>query len=176
MGKFLTSHSRIEQLDIPGKWKLIDNQLYKDDDGIIYLCPRNLITDGFTIPNILAAIAGGKMQWDTRASSEHDFECYYHLVLIVNMTEYELRRDGYLHIHNDLQVCENIPLEFLTLKTTTFNETNNRFLRMLQSLNSISSWRAKLLRFGVNFNVGWIIEPHIFDEDYIYEVDYGLLG
>ena len=36
MGKFLTCPARIEQLDEKGKYKVLDNELYKDDDGSIY--------------------------------------------------------------------------------------------------------------------------------------------
>lgn len=175
MGKFLTGHSRLEQLDFHEMWKLLDNQLYKDDDGTIYLCPRNLLTDGFSIPNLLSIFAGSKMKFDTRASSQHDFECYYHKKVIVNLTEVELRKMLLLRAHNDIEICEDIPVEYLTVKDTTFNETNNRFLRMLQSVHSISAWQAKKLRFGVNFNIGWLFKPNTFNIDEIYEVDYGLL-
>lgn len=174
MGKFLTSHSRIEQLDIPEMWKLIDNQLYKDDDGTIYLCPRNYLTDGFSIPAALTLIAGSKMKWDTRCSSEHDFECSYHKVIVVNLVETQLRQKRLLRMHNNIEICENIPLEFLEIRDTTFFETNARFMRMLQSVQSIPGWRAKMMGYAVNLNFNWI-NYHIFDKDYIYEVDYGLL-
>lgn len=36
MGQFLTSASRIEQVG-NRKYRLIDNELFKDDDGEIYL-------------------------------------------------------------------------------------------------------------------------------------------
>lgn len=176
MGKFLTAHSRMEQLNTPGKWKLIDNQLYKDDDGTIYICPRNYITDGFTIPEIVSVIAGSKMKWDTRCSSQHDFECSYGIYLQVNLTEFSLRKKGYLHLHNNLDVCEDIPLEHLIIKPTTFTQTNKRFLRMLQSVQSIPAWRAKMMGYAVNLNLGWFMPKHLFDEDCIYEVDYALLA
>ena len=41
MGKFLTDKSRLGQTNIEGIWYTLDNQLYKDDDGTIYLTPRN---------------------------------------------------------------------------------------------------------------------------------------
>lgn len=175
MGKFLTAHSRLEQLYYPEKWKLIDNQLYKDDDGKIYLCPRNYITDGFTIPSCLAVVAGSKMKYDTRASSQHDFECSYHKVILVNMSEDELRFSGLLHPSNGIIVCENIPLKFLTIKDTTFRKTNARFVRMLQCVNNIPEWRRILIGNAVNLNIGWIFSKHSLDISKIYEVDYGLL-
>lgn len=175
MGEFLTAHSRFEQLNVPEKWKLIDNQLYKDDDGSIYLCPRNYITDGFTIPNFVAVLGGSKMNYDTRASSQHDFECSYHKVIQVNMTENRLRSSGLLHIANGINVCENIPLKFLSVKETTFKQTNERFIRMLASVNNIPAWRRALIGKAVFLNVGWIWSEHYFYKSKIYEVDYGLL-
>ena len=44
---FLTSNARIEQTDVPGIWQTIDNQLYKDVDGSIYLVPRYYKTDNY---------------------------------------------------------------------------------------------------------------------------------
>lgn len=176
MGRFLTAHSRLEQLDIPEKWVLIDNQLYEDDDGQIYLCPRNTVTDGFTIPSIFTFIAGSKMKWDTRASSQHDFECLYHKCIKVLLPEHQLRKMRLLHTLGSMEVCEDIPTEYLFTQDTTFNETNDRFLRMLLSVHSIPAWRAKLLRFGVNFNVGWLDKPHHFDKNLIYKVNYELLA
>lgn len=175
MGTFLTAHSRLEQLGYPEKWKLIDNQLYKDDDGTIYLCPRNYITDGFTIPNGLSIIAGSKMNYDTRASSQHDFECSYHKVIVINMSEQRLRSMGLLRTLNGMNICDNIPLKFLTIKNTTFKETNARFVRMLQSVNNIPAWRRILIGKAVSLNVGWLFSEHSLDKSKIYEVDYGLL-
>ena len=175
MGKFLTAHSRFEQLNIPEKWKLIDNQLYKDDDGIIYLCPRNYITDGYTIPSWLTIVGGSKMKYDTRASSQHDYECSYHKCIITNIDEDKLRSMGFLRTSNGINVCDNIPLEFLTIKKTSFIETNKRFMRMLKSVNNIPKWRAKMMYQAVNLNMSWLWTQNELDENKIYEVDYGLL-
>ena len=175
MSNFITAHSRMEQLNIPNKWKTIDNLLYKDYDGSIYLCPRNTITDGFSIPEFVSFIAGSRMKWDTRASSQHDFECYYHKVIKVLLTEYELRKMGLLHLHNDITVCENIPIQFLITYDTGFRETNSRFLRMLRTIQSIPEWRAKMMGYAVNLNIDWILKVHNFDINKIYEVNYELL-
>ena len=172
---FLTSHSRFEQLNTPEKWKLIDNQLYKDDDGSIYLCPRNYITDGFTIPNFLSVVAGSKMNYDTRASSQHDFECSYHCAIRVNMSEHRLRKMGLLTTSNGLNVCENIPQKYLTIQSMTFEETNKRFVRMLQSVNNIPNWRRFLIGKAVSLNVAWLFSKHNYDKSKLYEVDYELL-
>lgn len=175
MGKFLTAHSRLEQLDIPEKWKTLDNQLYKDDCGRIFLCPRNTITDGYTIPWFVSWIAGSKMQWDTRASSQHDFECYYHRYIQVLLTEHELRKMRLLHTYNSMEVCEDIPLEYLMPKIATFRDTNERFLEMLLSVQTIPKWRATILSSGVYLNAKWLLEPYHFDKNMIYKVNYALL-
>ena len=174
MGKFLTAHSRLEQLCVGDKWKLVDNQLYKDDNGDIILCPRNYITDGFTIPSFVTFIAGGKMEYDTRASSQHDFECSYHKVIKVIKTEDELRKMNILHVANGKFVCENIPIEFLEAHSTTFNETNQRFKRMLASTN-IPKNKYKMIASAVYLNASWLWTRHELDMDELYEVDYGLL-
>ena len=41
MGIWLTDESRLEKSPTPNKWFLLDNELYKDDDGAIYLFPIN---------------------------------------------------------------------------------------------------------------------------------------
>lgn len=175
MGTFLTAHSRLEQLNYNEKWKLIDNQLYKDDNGTIYLCPRNYITDGFTILKPLQLIAGNKMEYDTRASSQHDFECSYHCAIIVNMSEHRLRSMGLLHTLNGMEVCENIPHKYLSIKETKFTETNARFVRMLQCVNHIPNWRRFLIGHAVSLNIGWLFSKHFYDKSKLYEVDYELL-
>lgn len=45
MGYFLTAPSRIQQLPKKGMYKLIDNELYLDDDDTINLHWRNFQTD-----------------------------------------------------------------------------------------------------------------------------------
>lgn len=176
MGKFLTAHSRLQQLDIPGKWKTVDNQIYENDFGQLFLCPRNTITDGYTIPSIFSVIAGDKMKWDTRASSQHDFECLYHKYIQILLTSKELSNMGLLHSLDSMIVCEDIPKEYLMIRETTFNETNTRFLNMLQSFQTIPKWRAKLMGYAVNLNAGWVMKPHHYDRNMIYFTDYSVLG
>ena len=48
MGKFLTDAARIEQIPKKGMYKVLDNELYQDDDGFIYLVWRGFQTDNFT--------------------------------------------------------------------------------------------------------------------------------
>lgn len=169
---FLTEKSRIAQTNIEGIWYTLDNQLFKDNDGVIYLTPRNTLTDGYTIPEIFTSIVGGKMKHDIRCSIQHDFECYYHKVLIVKLTEYQLRKLRILHYINDMWVCEDIPVELLEVKGTTFKETNERFKRMLLCLNNISGALAKIIALAVNFNIGWLRKPVTLHLDRLYRIDY----
>lgn len=172
MGEFLTSKSRIGQTAIEGIWYTLDNQLFKDDDGVIYLAPRNTLTDGYTIPAIFHFIAGGMFKHDVRACVQHDFECYYHQALKVNLNIFELRKSRLLKYENSMWICEDIPLQFLTVVDTTFDETNSRFRRMLKCLDNIPKWQKKLIGNAVNLNVGWLKEPHTLHKDRIYRVDY----
>ena len=172
MGLFLTDKARIAQTNIEGIWYTLDNQLYKDDDGRIFLTPRNTLTDGFTIPAVFHPIVGGKFMHDIRACVQHDFECYMHKVLVVNLSAVELRQKQLLRYHKKMWVCENIPLEFLSVQDTTFKETNQRFKRMLKCLYNMSKWQKVLIGNAVNFNVGWLKEPHKLHLDRLYRIDY----
>jgi len=175
MGKFLTDKSRLGQTNIEGVWYTLDNQLYKDDDGVIYLAPRNTLTDGYTIPEIFTSIVGGKLKHDVRCSIQHDWECYYHKAIRVNLTEFQLKRLRFLRYAKDMWICENIPTELLDIQDTTFKETNQRFMRMLRSINNISDFTAWLIGQAVNFNIGWLREPVKFHQDRLYRIDYDQL-
>lgn len=174
MGEFLTSKSRIGQTAIEGIWYTLDNQLYKDDDGSIYLAPRNTLTDGYTIPAIFHFIAGGMFAHDVRACVQHDFECYYHKALKLKFNIFQLKKSRLLHYSNkqDLWICEDIPLQFIDIIDTTFDETNSRFRRMLKCIDNIPKWQKKLIGDAVNLNVGWLKEPHKLHTDRIYRIDY----
>ena len=173
MGKFLTDKSRLAQTNIEGIWYTLDNQLYKDDDGTIYLAPRHTLTDGYTIPQFLTPIVGGRYDHDIRCCTQHDWECYYRKVITVNLTEFQLKRKRYLHYKDDMWVCENIPIELLIIKDTTFRETNARFMRMLKSIMNISKKDSFLIGNAVNLNVGWLInKPKELHLDRLYRIDY----
>ena len=172
MAEFLTDKSRIGQTNIEGIWYTLDNQLFKDDDGRIFLTPRNTLTDGFTIPNIFHFLVGGMFKHDVRCSIQHDFECYYHQALVVNMSVVQLRKAQLLDFKNNMWICEDIPLQFISVVETTFEETNSRFRRMLKCLNNIPKWQRTLIGNAVNLNVGWLKEPHQLHKDRIYRIDY----
>ena len=89
MCRFLTGKARLQQTDKKRIWKLFDNELYKADDGNIYLVPRNMQTDNYTIPCWIAWLAGSPVDYDTRASHLHDLWCYVREALVVTLTEKE---------------------------------------------------------------------------------------
>ena len=82
MGKFLTGKARLQQTDRKRYWKLLDNEVYKDDNGDIYLTPRNMLSDNYTIPMFVAPLAGSPVDFDTRCSHAHDLLCYTHFALL----------------------------------------------------------------------------------------------
>ena len=166
-GAFLTGKSRFEQTDIEGIWKTLDNQLYLDEDNTLFLVPRYFLTDGYTIPNWIAWLGGSKMQWDTRCSTQHDFECKFHKVIIVNLSIAQLKKMKFLKEKDGMTICENIPKRFLKIQDTTFNQTNSRFKRMLKA-SGISPLRLNILRAGVNFNIGWLWSKQELNVDDIY--------
>ena len=172
MSEFLTSKSRLGQTAIEGIWYTLDNQLFKDYDGNIYLTPRNTLTDGYTIPSIFHFLVGGKFMHDVRACVQHDFECYYHKVLKIDLSVVELRQKQFLKYENDMWICEDIPLEYISIIDTSFNETNSRFRRMLDCLPNIRKWQKNLIGNAVNLNAGWLTEPHKLNLDRLYRIDY----
>ena len=170
--EFLTSKSRLGQTAIEGIWYTLDNQLFKDHDGNIYLAPRNTLTDGYTIPSIFHFLVGSKFMHDVRACIQHDFECYYHKTLSVNLSIVELRKKQFLKYENDMWICEDIPLEFLFVKDTTFKETNERFKRMLKCISNMSKWQKELIGNAVNFNIGWLKQAPTLHLDRLYRINY----
>lgn len=161
--KFLTSKNTIQQTDEPKKFYTLHNQLFKDENDIIYFVPRYMKTDGYTIPNWLAWIGGGKTEFDLRPAIQHDFECRYHQAVIVKLSENELREKGFLRHHEKkignekflITVCDNIPYCYLEVIDVEFEEANDRFKRAMSSL-IMKQWRINMMRLAVNFNIGWL--------------------
>ena len=164
--RFLTYFTELMQTPEPNYWITKHNQLFQDNNGDIILVPRYFITDGYTIPEWIAWLAGGRMKYDIRSAIGHDLECKFHYYIKVHLTEKELWDKGFLKLHkktlgNDtflIPICEDIPIEYLSIELTTFNETNSRFKRMMSASGLIKKWRVNLMRFGVNFNFNWFIE------------------
>ena len=154
MGKFITGETIFKDTGIPGIKCAVINQLYLDDDGKLYLSPRNQWTDGYTIPRWLAWLAGGKLEQDLRAPRQHDLECTSHQVIIVNKSISLLKQQGYLITYENKIYCFDLPKKYLTVKTTGFLETNKRFRRMLKTLE-LPKWKIWLYYVGVHFNIEW---------------------
>nr|DAJ74750.1 MAG TPA: hypothetical protein [Caudoviricetes sp.] len=149
MGKFLTSESRIGQLAQKGLYKLLDNELYKDDDGSIYLAWRNFQTDNFTWIK--------SNDWDIRCSHLHDVGCKHHQVVRVKLNENQLKIARFLRTKHDKIVCENIPPKYLEVVDVSGNWINNLFYRMLRDADcpKTPKYIQYKYRAGVSLNFGW---------------------
>ena len=156
MCRFLTGKARVEQTDRKRMWKLLDNELFKADDGKVYMAPRSMYTDFYTIPGFVAPIAGSPVDYDVRCAIIHDLWCYTHEALLVDLTEEELREKGYLRYSEKkiMWVCEDIPAEFLLKRKVGKCETNNMLYQCMEAANVPLLARLKI-RLGVVFNVGW---------------------
>lgn len=152
MGQWLTSKGSVTESNIPNRVITNTNQLYKDNDGSIYMVPRNTVTDNYTIP-----LGINKSKYDTRPSHLHDIGCYYHKVIKVNLPEYIIRQDYlYLDTNNNV-VCKDIPIEYLVIEDISFNNVNNLFYRAMGSIISIPKYINIVYRLGVGLNLNWLL-------------------
>ena len=156
MCKFLTGKARLQQTDRKRVWKLLDNELYRAKDGNIYIAPRNMLTDNFTIPLWISVIAGSPVDYDTRCSHVHDELCYTREALLTTLTEKELRDKGFLRFSekNNMWVCEDIPVEYLVKRKVGKWETDNLLYECLEAAGEPFLSRI-MIRFGVFWNIGW---------------------
>lgn len=169
MGKFLTGPVRIQQTCRKRVWKLLDNELFLDDDGSICLAPRNFYTDNYTIPMWVSIIAGSPVDWATAPSHIHDLACDTRSVLKVKLTEEELKALGYLRYSskNEMWVCEDIPINFLYTEKVNKLQANNLLYRCMKACD-IPTLNRTIIRLGVCFNIGWYIDywlGRVFDLD-----------
>ena len=178
MCKFLTGKSRLQQSDRKRVWRLLDNEVFKANDGTLHMAPRNMLSDNYTIPLWMAAIAGSPVDYDTRCSHIHDQVCYSHEALIINLTEKELRDKGYLRFSDkkNMWVCEDVPAEFLTKREMGKMEANNLLYECMEAAGE-PLWSSLIIRVGTIFNAGWIIDllthkvfeldlNRVYDEEY----------
>ena len=156
MCKFLTGNARAQQTDRKRMWKLLDNVVFLANDKKLYLAPRNMYTDFYTIPGFVAPIAGSPVDYDTRCSSIHDECCFTHEALLITLTEKELRDKGYLRFSekNNIWVCEDVPAEFLSKRKIGKIETNNILYECMSTVD-VPLWDRIKIRAGVVLNIGW---------------------
>ena len=159
MGQYLTNRVRLEQTNKKRVFRTLDNELYKDDDGTLYIVPRYFCTDNYTIPLWIAVLGGSPVDYRVEPSHLHDLACYAFAVVYVNLTEEELKEKGYYRFSESRQmwVSENIPKEFLRIKKVTKKEANDLLYRAMKAANTPFLKRC-LVRGGVFFNIGWIIK------------------
>lgn len=162
MGKFLTDSVRLEQTKKTRIFRTLDNELYKDDDGTIYIVPRYFQTDNYTIPLIVSFIGGSPVDYPVECSHLHDEMCYFWKAVYVTLTEEELREKGYYRYseHREMWVCDDIPQEFLAVKTVSKFQANNLLYRTMKASNVPFSKRA-LVRTGVALNLMWYLRKTV---------------
>ncbi len=178
MCKFLTGKARLQQTDKSRTWKLLDNELFKANDGKIYMAPRNMYSDNYTIPLFLCWLAGSPVDFDTRDSHVHDEFCYTHNALVVTLTEEELKEKGFLRYSekNKMWVCEDVPVEFLAKEKIGKFRANNIFYECMVS-SGVPLISRLIIRAGVACNLNWFIYKWIgkvfeLDLNRVYEESY----
>lgn len=149
MGKFLTSKSIIQQLHKQRQYRTVVNELYKDDDGAIYIVPRNYQTDNFTWINATA--------WDIRCAHLHDVGCQYHKIIKVKLSEWQLNNYGYLKNNGCDIICKDIPIDKLEVVEVSKKQINDLFYRMLRD-SGAPKYIQILYRTGVILNVKWYLD------------------
>ena len=159
MCKLLTGPARIQQTDRRRVWKLLDNEVFKANDGCIYLAPRNMYTDNYTIPMWCAWIAGSPIDFDTRSSHIHDQLCYNREALMIDLTEEELKEKGYLRYsdNNEMWICEDVPQEYLKTRKIGKIEANNMLYECMTAAD-VPLLNRLIIRLGVCFNIGWFAD------------------
>lgn len=153
---FLTSKSRIQQTNKDGYWKLVDNELYIDNNGKVMITPRYLWTDGYTFPGLIIPFIGDKNKFDVRPAHAHDLMCRFHERLIVNLSVKQLMEMSLLREYKNLIICEDIPLNYISIEKVTKEHCDNLLKEMMLSCN-ISKWTSNIVRFGVRFNLNWYL-------------------
>lgn len=159
MCRFLTGKARLQQTAKRRIWELLDNEVFKANNGRLYLAPRTMQTDNYTIPLWIAWLAGSPVDYDTRCSHIHDQCCYNREALMILLNEDELRERGFLRYsaHKGMWVCEDIPKEYLYKRKIGKVETNNLLYECMKAADVPKASRL-IIRAGVAFNVGWYID------------------
>ena len=147
---WITDKGGTIQANTPNKVITETNQLFYNK-GKLYLIPRNVVTDNYTIP-----LGINKSKWDCRPSHLHDIGCRYHQVIIVDLP-LEILYTNYIEIDkNNNIICKDIPKEYLKVVDVDFNTCNNLLLYGMKAISSIPRYICKAYRLGVNFNINWL--------------------
>lgn len=154
MGKFLTQKVRLEQCHERRYWHTLDNELFQDDDGTIYIVPRHFKTDNYTIPCWIAWLGGSPVDFRVEPSHLHDQICYAAKGVYTTLTKEELIEKGYYRFSEKRQlwVCEDIPKEHLAQRSFTKKQANDILWRALCATNTPLINRV-IIRLGVCFNL-----------------------
>lgn len=148
---WLTTKGPYVQDDKPNKKLTLSNQLYYDSKyNKLYLVPRLLLTDDYTMP-----LGINKNKWDVRASHLHDIGCKFHQVIVVDLPLDTIEEKYVCNKFIGILYCKDIPIEYLHVEDITFNDCNNLFKRCMKD-SGIPSYIYNLYRLGVNFNIGWL--------------------
>ena len=149
MDTWITSKAPTIQSDIPNKHLTLTNQLCLLDN-VVYLVPRNTLTDNYTIP-----LGINKDKYDTRPSHLHDIGCKYHKVIIVDLPLDTIIKD-YIYNKNNKIICRDIPIKYLKVIKVKFNECNNLLYNSMVATDTIPNIKCILYRLGVEFNINWL--------------------
>lgn len=161
--RFLTDMQEVQQYD-RNMYYTKHNQIFEDSEGVLHLTPRYLRTDGYTILDILAPIAGGRFEEDIRCSSGHDLWCRYKTDIQITISEARMLQEGILikkikkyplGEEKLVLVAENIPRIYLKLVPINFRKCNQLFSEMLE-VCEVGKVKRKILSAGVYLNVGWL--------------------
>ena len=157
-GRYLTERVRLEQTNKKRIFRILDNELYQDDDGTIYIVPRFFQTDNYTIPLLVAPIGGSPVEYRIEPAHLHDLACDCWEVAYVTLTVDELKEKGYYRYSEKrkLWVCENIPKEYLKVKKVNKFQANNFIYRAMRAAGTPFLSRV-IVRIGVCFNLNWYI-------------------
>lgn len=162
--RFITGMQEVAQYD-RNMFFTKHNQIFEDSNGVLHYTPRYMTTDGYTIYDCLAPIAGGRFEEDIRCSTAHDLWCRYKQDIIITISEREMRSNGFLidvcknypnGIEKRIVACVDMPKIYLKVNPISFAETNRLFNEMLRCCE-MSKYKEIILSTGVYFNFGWFL-------------------
>jgi len=146
---WLTDKGETIQSHLPNKVITLTNQIFIDNETI-YLIPKLTLTDNYSIP-----FGINKDKYDIRPSHLHDIACYYHKVIVVNLTVDKVY-NKYLDLVDGKVICKDVPSKYLKVVDVNFKECNDLLKKGMEGLYTIPKYITKLFRFAVNFNINWL--------------------